>query len=180
MSNLQDVVRPLVDENQPFDIVATVWTRKPFARSGTQNFEDVLFSDVIFRGLTLKSRDVHAQVNLSIPLRVLSVFRCFTLMLLKPDDADVPTLLSSEISSVLENYDLRASFTLVPQSPSLLDGFVEHKSWLPTYWMTTVEMSPPGKSPKRYACLLLCLQRSDRGGIVMKVSEYKKRSSHTA
>ncbi|KAJ3523861.1 hypothetical protein NMY22_g11250 [Coprinellus aureogranulatus] len=139
VTDLQEVVRPLVDRDQRFDVVATVWSRRPGPHIGARNAEDVLFSDVVFRGLTLGSKGVRSQVNFSVPLSVLSVLPIRTVIVFR---ADVTVRISSERNAVLENYDLRASFTLVPQSPSLLDGIEDYKSWLPTWWMTTVPMSP--------------------------------------
>lgn len=72
VQDLQTVVRPLVDEQQKFDIVATVWVpTSKTVRGRSLEEEDHIFSDVIFRGLTLQDKHVHAQVNLSIPLNIL-------------------------------------------------------------------------------------------------------------
>jgi len=71
------VVRPLVDEQQKFDIVATVWARRP---GGSRNFvrvaalykdDDALFHGVVFEGVTMLDKHVHGQVQLSIPMDVL-------------------------------------------------------------------------------------------------------------
>ena len=69
--DLRDVVRPLIDKDQPFDVVATVWTTIQGARQSwmTRDPEKILFSDTIFRGVSLKDKDAHARVNLSIPLQ---------------------------------------------------------------------------------------------------------------
>ena len=76
VEDLSMVVRPLVDETQKFDIFATVWARDPGPRNLGGPFlfiqqEHPIFSDVLFQGVTLRDRHVHAKVNLSIPLESL-------------------------------------------------------------------------------------------------------------
>ena len=77
VKNMSAVVRPLVDRDQKFDIVTTVWVRKldprdnASARYDWMHGEDHIFSDTVFRGLTLMDEHVHTQVNLSIPLETL-------------------------------------------------------------------------------------------------------------
>ncbi|KAJ2929921.1 hypothetical protein H1R20_g7160, partial [Candolleomyces eurysporus] len=73
VKNMANVVRPLVDRDQKFDIVATVWVRTLDPRddaSGRYGWmhEDHIFSDTVFRGVTLMDEHVHTKVNLSIPL----------------------------------------------------------------------------------------------------------------
>jgi hypothetical protein len=71
------VVRPLVDQNQKFDIVATVWARKPhqdgehYGIMWHQPAEEPIFSGVVFRGVTFLDQHIHTKVNLSIPLKTL-------------------------------------------------------------------------------------------------------------
>ena len=73
-SALDHVVQPLVDEKHKFDIVATVWAkdemgpRDPF--TGALR-EAPIFSEVVFRGVTLMDKHVHTTVNLSIPVKFL-------------------------------------------------------------------------------------------------------------
>ncbi|KIJ29222.1 hypothetical protein M422DRAFT_37030 [Sphaerobolus stellatus SS14] len=103
------VVRPLVDRTQAFDIVATVWIR---AEATSQIKEAVppkevpLFSDTVFQGMTLKDKWAYNEVNLRIPTKVLN-------------------------SQKLSNMDLRATFALIPNSPSLLEYAVDYSTWIP-------------------------------------------------
>lgn len=83
-----DVVRPLLDVDQTFSVVATVWIRDNAASSGPAELnstnelpveggpilhERVLFSDTIFRDLRLTTavKDVKRVVDLKIPTAVL-------------------------------------------------------------------------------------------------------------
>lgn len=77
-----DVVKPLVDSNQTFDVVATVWLRQPIdttlegwhgAEGSKLLAEEAIYSDTIFRGLHLKDKNIRAAVNLSIPTEILCV-----------------------------------------------------------------------------------------------------------
>lgn len=70
VSDPREVVRPLIDEDHPFDVVATVWTTIQGAQQSWMAMkpERILFSDTIFRGVSFKSNGAHANVNLSIPL----------------------------------------------------------------------------------------------------------------
>jgi hypothetical protein len=75
--NMSTIVRPLVDRDQKFDIVATVWVRRPDPRDNASWYwghgEEHIFSDTVFHGVTLMDEHVHTQVNLSIPLETLYV-----------------------------------------------------------------------------------------------------------
>ncbi|RXW19290.1 hypothetical protein EST38_g6566 [Candolleomyces aberdarensis] len=127
VKNMSTIVRPLVDRDQRFDIVATVWVRTLDSgdnASGQYDWmhgEDHVFSDTVFRGVTLMDEHVHTKVNLSIPLETFSK------------------------AETLENFDIRASFKLVPQSPSLLDHITNFTSWVPA----TVVL--PDISPEAHA-----------------------------
>ncbi|KAJ3520164.1 hypothetical protein NMY22_g12871 [Coprinellus aureogranulatus] len=107
------VVRPLVDEQTKFDIVVTVWAKAPGERKGDEGLsgsapegEQVLHDGVVFKGVTLQDKHVHSTVDLEIPLEAF-----------ESDD--------------VENFDLRASFRLIPHSPSLLDHATGYTSWKP-------------------------------------------------
>jgi hypothetical protein len=69
------VVRPLIDEKQTFDIVATVWLR-----TNDSSFESTLpaqkpiFTGKVFQGLTLKDKGIHTTVNYTVPTEILFVF----------------------------------------------------------------------------------------------------------
>ncbi|KIJ47998.1 hypothetical protein M422DRAFT_66386 [Sphaerobolus stellatus SS14] len=141
------VVKPLIDEKQTFDIAVTVWIRdgtitasngtdvleveneksaknnsvstileeiNDFGSTFLKGMKDsvtalpkeiLLFSEVLFRGVTLKDKRVK-KVNLEIPI---SLFQ----------------------STNLSHYDLRAGFALIPNSPSPLDYAVNYSSWMP-------------------------------------------------
>ncbi|KAJ7588500.1 hypothetical protein C8J56DRAFT_939467, partial [Mycena floridula] len=60
--------------------------------------ERVLYSDIVFRGLRLQDKEVHAQLNFQVDLKP---FR----------------------DSYVSCMDLRASFVIIPSSPSLMDHF---------------------------------------------------------
>lgn len=84
----QDVVRPLVDANQTFDIVATVWLRTEAPETMVDTGENggnrhrnsdekspvlhetAIFSDTVFRELHLKDKK-KTSVNLQIPTEIL-------------------------------------------------------------------------------------------------------------
>ena len=72
------VVRPLIDEKQTFDIVATVWLRTNDSSSestiSTLPAEKAIFTGKIFEGLTLKDRGIHTTVNYTVPTEILYVF----------------------------------------------------------------------------------------------------------
>jgi hypothetical protein len=78
VEDMSTIVRPLVDRNQKFDIVATVWVRTLDApvdplceRYEWMHKEDLISSDTVFHGVTLMDEHVHTKVNLSIPLGTL-------------------------------------------------------------------------------------------------------------
>ncbi|KAF8811336.1 hypothetical protein BYT27DRAFT_7161118 [Phlegmacium glaucopus] len=116
------VVRPLIDEKQTFDIVATVWLRTNDSSSGSDNLdqkldananngivstlptERAIFTETVFKGLRLKDKEIRATVKYSVPTETF-----------KARD--------------LNHYNLRASFVLIPTSPSLLDNLTSYSSW---------------------------------------------------
>ncbi|KAJ2919112.1 hypothetical protein MD484_g1294, partial [Candolleomyces efflorescens] len=125
------IVRPLVDRNQKFDVVATVWARKDGENGETYGIftrlpvDDPIFSGVVFRGVTFLDEHVHTKVDLTIPLKA---FRD---------------------SRVLDNWHLRASFTLVPQAPSLLRYMKQFTTWLPPAYLSTFPPVSPGHDNPR-------------------------------
>ncbi|KAJ2932394.1 hypothetical protein H1R20_g4724, partial [Candolleomyces eurysporus] len=129
VKNMANVVRPLVDRDQKFDIVATVWVRTldprddASGRYGWMHGEDHIFSDTVFRGVTLMDEHVHTKVNLSIPLETFS---------------------KAETS---ENFDIRATFKLIPQSPSLLDYITNFTTWVPAT-VVLPDISPEARARK--------------------------------
>lgn len=77
-----EVVRPLIDSNVTFDIVATVWLRQNDLQPASEDtnttkgpilVEDAIYSDTLFRGLHLKDKGVKTTVNLSVPTQILYV-----------------------------------------------------------------------------------------------------------
>ncbi|TFK38532.1 hypothetical protein BDQ12DRAFT_631119 [Crucibulum laeve] len=113
-SNLSIVVQPLVDNDQTFDIAATVWVREVEDEDISKDLEMVketyksraIFSDIVLRGLRLKDKHQKANIQLQVPTDIF-----------KLDN--------------LTNYDLRGSFVLIPTSPSLLDNIYNYSSWIP-------------------------------------------------
>ncbi|KAJ7289847.1 hypothetical protein C8J57DRAFT_435001 [Mycena rebaudengoi] len=145
VANRGDVVQPLVGLNDTFDIAVTVWqatttleqTEQYLARqklkqneselgfiieynettaegveeSGVHRWylgdldEKAIFSDIVFRGLRLSDSDVHTNVTFQMPTEV---FR-----------------------QHVRDSALRASFVLIPHSPSPIDNFKNFTSWLP-------------------------------------------------
>ncbi|EEB90510.1 hypothetical protein MPER_11272 [Moniliophthora perniciosa FA553] len=127
------VVRPLIDEEQTFDVAVTVWLRRTEdereegrgelnSDSGllesltegdpTQKHEEedpqehVIYEDIVFRGLRLRDKNVRAEVPLQVPTHVFH-------------------------SENISTSDLRASIVLIPTSPSLFDYVSNYSSWYP-------------------------------------------------
>lgn len=89
----QDVVRPLIDSNQTFDIVATVWLKTEILlgpsdlgysvdqpeggnitkRKSRGIQERALFSKTVFTGLTLGDKQLTTSVNFQVPTSILWV-----------------------------------------------------------------------------------------------------------
>lgn len=90
----QDVVRPLIDNNQTFDIIATVWLRteqnttaNDIVETYQENWnnagagykkwttgalrERAIFSKTIFTGLTLKDKQLTTSVDFQVPTSIL-------------------------------------------------------------------------------------------------------------
>lgn len=102
------VVRPLIDEKQTFDIVATVWLQTNDSSSestiSTLPAQKAIFTGKVFHGMTLRDKSVHTTVNYTVPTEIFK-------------------------NLDLKTYDLRASFVLLPTSPSLLDNLSNYSSW---------------------------------------------------
>ena len=81
----EDVVHPLVDADQTFDIVATVWLhtdpREPatnVTRDGIPVWGDpsalvetAIFTETVFRSLRLRDKNVKAAVKFQVPTEIL-------------------------------------------------------------------------------------------------------------
>lgn len=79
-------------------------------------FKEVpLFSDVVFQDRQYGDEEQMTVVNLSIPWNVLQ-------------------------QQTLFNYDIRASFVLIPKTPSSLDRLRKHTSWK-KQWLTDYKAS---------------------------------------
>ena len=121
------VVRPLIDEKQTFDIVATVWLRTNDSSSSESTISSLpvqkaIFTGTIFHGLTLKDKSIHTIVNYTIPTEILYVFPFISY-----NSSRLHFFTSKNLD--LKTYDLRASFVLIPTSPSLLDNLSNYSSW---------------------------------------------------
>ncbi|KAJ7619340.1 hypothetical protein FB45DRAFT_1095418 [Roridomyces roridus] len=97
------VVRPLVDENQRFDIAVTIWAPFEHEEYLGHTEEKPIYSDIVFRDLRLA--DKHKSVNLTYKLP-LAMFKRYSFY----------------------RQDLRASFVLIPTSPSLMDKVSDFSS----------------------------------------------------
>ncbi|KAJ7186864.1 hypothetical protein C8R46DRAFT_1058256 [Mycena filopes] len=134
VQNRASVVRPLIDENQTFDIAVSIWTMPEGLSESERIAGDVaetpLYSDIVFRGLHLS--DKHIYTNLSYRL---------------------PTALFRRL--VLKGNDLRASFVIIPTSPSLVDYVKDISTWRPDTmrippvraWPFPLGASPTGSLP---------------------------------
>ncbi|KAJ6588605.1 hypothetical protein B0H19DRAFT_1100250 [Mycena capillaripes] len=109
VKNRTTVVRPLVDDNQTFDIAVSIWALPVEELVGERSWDvpdEALYSDIVFRGLHLA--DKHKSFTLSYKLPV-AIFRRL----------------------LLKQNDLRASFVLIPTSPSLMDQVTAFSTWRP-------------------------------------------------
>ena len=72
------VVRPLIDEKQTFDIVATVWLRTNDSSSESTismlPAQKAIFTGKVFQGLTLKDKGIQTTVNYTVSTEILYVF----------------------------------------------------------------------------------------------------------
>ncbi|KAF9559385.1 hypothetical protein CPC08DRAFT_708923 [Agrocybe pediades] len=119
-TSLDKVVKPLITEDQTFDIVATVWLRDDSmlvdepatTNAGIEGSrskvlrERAIFSDTVFRGVKITDRGLKTSVKLEIPT---AIFK----------------------KAELSNTDLRASFVLVPNEPSPIDRITNYSGWVP-------------------------------------------------
>ncbi|KAG5725148.1 hypothetical protein E4T56_gene10227 [Termitomyces sp. T112] len=130
------IARPLIDSEQTFDLAVTVWLRTDEDDldgeevSKRSRFSPIrpaipLYSDIAFRGLRLRDKNIFATVNFTVPT---AYFR----------------------KSDLTNYDLRGSVVLLPTSPSPLDRIIDYSTFIPSYVETLPVRSwpfPLGSSP---------------------------------
>ncbi|KAJ7505989.1 hypothetical protein B0H11DRAFT_326911 [Mycena galericulata] len=127
VANRSDVVQPLIGLDDTFDIAVTVWQRatddeqleqfrKVKSGSAQPHWDDMWsiiekprFSDIVFRGLRLSDTDIHTNITFQIPTRIFQ---------------DTPANRATK-------QDLRATFVLIPRSPSLLDYYKSFTTWFP-------------------------------------------------
>lgn len=64
-------MRPLVDREQGFDVLATVWIKNRHGEVGVN--ETVVFSGKVFEGLKLRDKHVRRKVELNVPTNILYV-----------------------------------------------------------------------------------------------------------
>ncbi|KAG6853808.1 hypothetical protein C0991_001259 [Blastosporella zonata] len=119
------VVSPLIGPEQTFDLAVSVWLRTDeesmtdeiMAFQGDSKKPGFffplpptipLFSDIVFRGLSLKDKNIFATVNFTLPT---AYFR----------------------NHFLTDNDLRGSVVLIPTSPSPLDQIMEYSTWIPDF-----------------------------------------------
>ncbi|KAJ7074566.1 hypothetical protein C8F01DRAFT_29818 [Mycena amicta] len=106
VENRGNVVRPLIDSEQAFDIAVSIWTL-PLEGDPTGEYaETPLYSDVVFRDLHLSDKHIKTTLDYKLPV---SVFRRL----------------------VLKDSALRASFVVLPKSPSLAQYITNFSSWYP-------------------------------------------------
>ncbi|PPQ97465.1 hypothetical protein CVT26_002813 [Gymnopilus dilepis] len=160
----QDVVRPLVDKDQTFDIVATVWLRterppkvvemiardeeeeEDKAEVGGTNVLGSLASLLANRNDTRLSKDDGAGLSEK-AIWTGTVFRKLRL-----NDKHVKSSVSFRVPTEifkkkdLHSYDLRGSFVLIPTAPSPLDHISNYSSWIPE----TINYPPSRSWPEGY------------------------------
>lgn len=73
VSDWSQVVRPMITKNTTFDIIASVWVRDERGADGVirvdggEYQERLIFSETVFRDVSLKSANALANVTLSVP-----------------------------------------------------------------------------------------------------------------
>ncbi|KAF8147742.1 hypothetical protein K438DRAFT_1867249 [Mycena galopus ATCC 62051] len=110
VKNRANIVRPLIDENQVFDIAVSIWTLHADEQDGERIHGDIaeipLYSDIVFRGVRLADKHLTETLEYKLPTAI------FRRLLLKESD-------------------LRASFVALPKSPSLVDNVTDFSTWRP-------------------------------------------------
>ncbi|KAJ7619364.1 hypothetical protein FB45DRAFT_1007031 [Roridomyces roridus] len=102
VANRSNVVRPLIDEKQTFDIAVSVWYSE---NNGTgKTSKSAIYSDIVFRGLRLADKDKSKNLTYKLPVAIFN--RLY-----------------------LNKNELRGSFVLIPTSPSLLDQVTDFSTW---------------------------------------------------
>ncbi|KAF7293243.1 hypothetical protein HMN09_01202500 [Mycena chlorophos] len=109
VKNRGSVVQPLIDTDTAFDIAVSIWTRPLDERErerATDFAETPLYSDIVFRDLHLADKHIKTILEYKLPV---AAFR----------------------KLLLKEWDLRASFVVLPKSPSLAEHIANFSSWYP-------------------------------------------------
>jgi len=89
--------------------------------------ETPLYSDIVFRGLRLSDKSISTAIKFRLPtarLYVIPGFRLRTILLI------IIFTAPRSLGVNLTVHDLRASFVLIPSSPSPIDHLQNYSSWL--------------------------------------------------
>ncbi|KAK0462887.1 uncharacterized protein EV420DRAFT_1264920 [Desarmillaria tabescens] len=138
----QAVVRPLIDDNQQFDIAVSVWLRaskeeeEEWRRRLSSTIEDEEYLDnITFRfplDMGNKVKEIVYQVLLYTPLYSDIAFRRVSFKdknVLADVKFQIPT--SRFLDKNLTTSDFRGTFVLIPSSKSLLKHVTNFSSWMP-------------------------------------------------
>ncbi|KAJ6510568.1 hypothetical protein C8R45DRAFT_964526 [Mycena sanguinolenta] len=152
VENRGAIVRPLIDENQLFDIAVSIWTLPVQEEDGERVAgavaETPLDSKIVFRGVKLADKHLTATVDYRLPTAI------FRRLLLKEND-------------------LRASFVALPTSPSLLDHVTNFSTWRPeTIKIPPVRPWPFPLGPSYSGPQSVADQSVDSFGISMPLLEF--------
>ncbi|KDR66891.1 hypothetical protein GALMADRAFT_232296 [Galerina marginata CBS 339.88] len=164
----QDVVRPLVDRNQTFDIVATVWLRterEPVAAAVASTNEKIARENdgesvveeegnvVVGEEDLVKLGEVGKAVEEDdSQLFERAIFSETIFHGIRLKDKKVQASLKLRVPTdifkkrELNTYDLRASFVLIPTPPSTLNQVANYSTWLPD----AVKFPPSRSWPEGY------------------------------
>ncbi|KAJ7037309.1 hypothetical protein C8F04DRAFT_1331776 [Mycena alexandri] len=141
-TNRSDVVQPLLGLNDKFDIAVSIWQEtsdverrehlhgknRLLVIDWANFFEKAIFSDVVFRGVRLSDTEMFTNITFTIPTEILYT-------------GDM----------------LRASFVILPHSPSHIDHYYNHTSWYPPqlirprFRSVPFPLGSPMKTPRRSA-----------------------------
>ncbi|KDR81194.1 hypothetical protein GALMADRAFT_153481 [Galerina marginata CBS 339.88] len=151
----QGVVRPLIDHDQTFDIVATVWLRTD---------RDAVDGHVYDRAPEHQKAEegLDGEQSLDLPnigegsddseLVEKAILTETILRGLRLKDKNIPASLKFRVPTEifkkreLNAYDLRGSFVLIPTSPSPLDHALNYSTWIPD----SVKYPPSRSWPEGY------------------------------
>ncbi|KAJ7715325.1 hypothetical protein B0H16DRAFT_507734 [Mycena metata] len=144
-TNRSDVVQPLLGLDDKFDIAVSIWqeTSDLERREHMQGknrlsvidwgnfYEKTIFSDVVFRGVRLSDTEMFTNITFTIPTEIFLTY--------PRHSGDM----------------LRASFVILPHSPSPIDHYYNHTSWYPPqlirprFRSVPFPLGSPMKTPRR-------------------------------